>query len=287
MSSLYDESQYPFLTRLRGLKGSYPALNQILNKIPNKMDQGRQIVESTYLEQLHRPPGRCAVLEFQNGTVRHELFHTAAKLRGYMLRVKAADSKTKAKKRLYILEDLQIDFVETVGSELGMDPLVIAEQMNTWNFADIKSVGHRALPSLTQPDKAFTIRYYEFRRLNDAERKRKQRLLPQPKTPERQGPRYKGLENEISVLGNQTTFAANRRYYEAWLAVEGPSMPMEESVAFVRRCASFWTSQSKAYGQPDGAWNGMALATPNILWREPLTSDLPKQYCLSILLSMR
>jgi hypothetical protein len=36
--------------------------------------------------------------------------------------------------RLWILEDLDPEWVEVLGGSLGLDPLVLAEQTNTFNF---------------------------------------------------------------------------------------------------------------------------------------------------------
>jgi hypothetical protein len=219
-----------YLSRIQILKDAYPGLIQLLNKLPLPTDRGRQAIDSTYQNLCSRSPVRCAVLEFDNGCVHHQKFGTVNDLQLHFESIKNQPIKTTAC-RLYILEDLEPEFVETLGENLGIDPHVFAEQMNTWNCTDVESVGHRALPSLMQPKKAFTLRYYEFRKL---------------------GPKR---TDESSIFCNQMTFAVNRRYYEPWLTIDCPSMPNEGPVAFVRRCASFWTSQSKT-GPPGEVWNG-------------------------------
>jgi hypothetical protein len=132
---------------------------------------------------------------------------------------------------LYILEDLEPEFIELLGDRIGVDPLVFAEQTNAWYFTDVQSVGHRQLPSLNRPEKSFTLRYHELRKLDF------------------------DCRHDLSDLRSQMTFAINRRYYEPWLVVESPSMPTEDSVGVVRRCASFWTSQRKE-DAPGSGWNG-------------------------------
>ena len=229
MASL-NMDNYPYLRRVQRLKNSYPALNSFLDKLLKPKDEGSIAVENAYMERYGRPPGRCCVLEFQTDQVLPQVFGSVDELRQYLN--KTTDSTTSAKPlhRLFILEDIQIDYVEALGSSLGVDPLVFAEQMNTWNFTDVKSVGHRALPSLMRPEKAFNLRYYELRAL-----------------PPRQG---------LPVYSNKMTFAANRRYYEAWINIDGPSMPTVQHAGFVRRCASFWTSQNMNDLSDTTGWNG-------------------------------
>ncbi|EXJ94103.1 hypothetical protein A1O1_02496 [Capronia coronata CBS 617.96] len=226
----------PYLSRVKRLQHAYPGLNQLLNKISNKADQGRLVVDSAYKERYGRPPGRCAVLEFTDDGVKHEEFNTADGLRLHLETIKAQPTKNSAC-RLYVLEDLEPGFVETLGEHVGVDPHVFAEQMNTWNFTDVKSVGHRALPSMMQPGKAFTLRYYEFRGLDQS------------------------TKDDISSLGNQMSFAVNRRWYEPWMTIDGPSLPNDDPLAFLRRCASFWTSQSRSSKASDG-WNAVMLVDP-------------------------
>jgi hypothetical protein len=114
-----------------------------------------------------------------------------------------------------------------------VDPLVFSEQMNTWNFTDSWSIPHRGLPSMSIPGQSFTLRYYELRTLLD------------PKS--------------VDVLSLQTPLAVNRRRYERWRDIDIPSLGKpDRRHAFVRRCASFWTSQnSLPDGTPDGlGWDG-------------------------------
>ena len=170
------------------------------------------------------------MLEFNNGNVGHEQFDLAGDLRLHFQKIKSNKQKVEAC-RLYILEDLEPGFMELLGDNLGVDPLVFAEQTNAWYFTDVHSVGHGQLSSLIRPEKSFTLRYHELRKPD------------------------LGRENDLSVLRNQMTFAINRRLYEPWLVVESPSMPTEDSVALIRRCASFWTSQKKGVSSGAG-WNG-------------------------------
>jgi hypothetical protein len=124
----------------------------------------------------------------------------------------------KKHRRLFVLEDMEPDYVDALGHHLGVDPLVFTEHTNTWNYTSSWSIPHRGLPSMAVPERSFTLRYYELRTLFD------------PKS--------------IDVLTMQMTFAVNRRRYERWRDIDVPSSGTpDRRHAFVRRCASFWTSQ--------------------------------------------
>src|SRR5207247_2389831 len=129
-------------------------------------------------------------------------------------------SRESNRRRLFILEDMEPDYVDTLGAHLGVDPLVFSEQMNTWNFTDSRSIPHRGLPSVSQPNQSFTLRYHEIRTLDDPP--------------------------SIDTLTVQMTFAVNRRKCERWRDIDLPSFgsSTDNRHAFIRRCASFWTSQA-------------------------------------------
>lgn len=162
-------------------------------------------------------------------------FASPEALRRYMQENPANESRRHNKRRLFILEDLESDYVDALGAHLGVDPLVFCEQMNTWNFTDSRSIPYRGLPSMTDPSRSFTLRYYEFRTLEDP--------------------------MSVGSLSIQMTFAVNRRKYEKWRDIDLPSFGNSESDhrhGFIRRCASFWTSQEQpsATGQPTKGWDG-------------------------------
>jgi hypothetical protein len=148
-------------------------------------------------------------------------------------------------RRLFLLEDMEPDYVETLGHYLGVDPLVFSEQMNTWNYTDSWSIQHRGLPSLHAPEQSFTLRYYELRTLK--------------------------VPMSIDALTLQMTFAVNRRRYERWRDIDVPSAGKpDRRHGFVRRAVSFWTSQEQAPEEekPDEktirealGWDGMLLTS--------------------------
>ena len=91
---------------------------------------------------------------------------------------------------------------------------------------------------MSVPGQSFTLRYYELRTLLCAK--------------------------SVNVLKLQTSFAVNRRRYERWRDIDVPSSGTpDRRHAFVRRCASFWTSQSSpSDGEAnDEGWDGKASET--------------------------
>lgn len=223
----------PYFSRVKSLKDAYPALIQLLDKLDEFSDHGRQLVDEIYHNNFGNSPGRCAVLEFNNADVVEKQFDRPEHLRRHFQTING-DNQSTDTCRLYILEDLHPEFMELLGDNLGVDPHVFAEQTNTWYFTDFESIGHRQLPSLVRPEKSFTLRYRELRKP------------------------HLDYKDDLSPLSNQMTFAINRRWYEPWLVVESPSMPAKGSVSAVRRCASFWTSQEQDVFSKSG-WKGKSL----------------------------
>ena len=226
----------PYLQCLDTLEDAFPALKSFLEKLANEGEAGRKAVRQHYEKEHQRTPGRCYCLEFKAKSVvevEKGGFKSAAALREYLKEKPANKSREERHKRLFILEDMEPDYVDALGHHLGVDPLVFSEQMNTWNFTDSWSIPHRGLPSMSVPGQSFTLRYYELRTL----------LYP----------------DKIDVLSLQTSFAVNRRRYERWKDIDIPSLGKpDRRHAFVRRCASFWTSQNfLPDGKPDGlGWDG-------------------------------
>jgi len=188
----------PYLQRLRSLEHAFPALKAFLDKIKN-VDAGRQLVQDHY---QGRAPGRCYCLQFEADKVSPlegypDGFQSPAALRKYLKDTGTKVSRESNQRRLFILEDMEPDYVDALGDHLGVDPLVFSEQMNTWNFTDSRSIPHRGLPSVSLPNQSFTLRYYEIRTLDDP--------------------------SSVDKLRAQMTFAINRRKYERWRDIDLPS----------------------------------------------------------------
>ena|ERR1700761_2774270 len=228
----------PYLQLLRSLEHAFPALRGFLEKIEN-VDAGRKTVHKYYRDKYNRDPGRCHGLQFETDRVSSiegypNGFTSPQALKQYLLSHPAKSSRENNKCRLFILEDMEPDYVDALGHHLGVDPLVFCEQMNTWNFTDSKSIPYRGLPSLTRPKQSFTMRYYEIRTLGD------------PKS--------------VDLLNFQMTFAVNRRKYERWRDMDlSPDGSSDSRNAFIRRCTSFWTSQGQITDQNSQGWDGKLI----------------------------
>ncbi|KAJ9611254.1 hypothetical protein H2200_004437 [Cladophialophora chaetospira] len=162
-ASINSFASASYLDKVKSLQEAYPALIQLVDKIAQFDDHQSRTVKSTYSNEYDVSPGRCAVLEFKAGGVHHEDLPLASDLRHYFKTHETSVLNADAC-RLFILEDLEAEFIELLGDKLGVDPLVFAEQTNAWYFTDIVSVGHRQLPSLIKPQKSFTLRYHEIRK---------------------------------------------------------------------------------------------------------------------------
>jgi len=235
-AAMADFSNKPYFQRLQGLVHAFPALQSFLKKMQNE-DYGRVLVRSHYLRKHNRVPGRCYGLRFRDAGVsvlpesdRRTGFGSPEILREYLKTHPAYASRRSGEKRLFILEDLEPDYVDMLGEHLGIDPLVVSEQMNTWNFTTSSSIAYRGLPSTSSPKQSFTLKYYDIQTLQDP--------------------------SSVDALTFQMTFAINRRRYERWRDVDLPLAQMNSKQAFVRRCASFWTSQGELAGSRESGWDG-------------------------------
>ena len=171
-----------------------------------------------------RLPGRCAILTFEDDHVESKEFLDPRQVTEFLETSAALENQC----RLWILEDLQPDWINVLGGQMGVDPQVFSEQSNAWNYTDSDSIPTRTLPSLIDPERGFTLRYFEIRRLHDA--------------------------HDITHLGDHKTFAINWRRFERWRAIDPPSLePLHRPQhGFVRRCASFWTNQRPGQAGWDG-----------------------------------
>jgi hypothetical protein len=226
----------PYLKCLETLENAFPALKTFLEKLANDKEPGREAVKAHYDKNHGREPGRCYCLNFGDDSVSmvgDGAFESVKSLREYLQSSSAEKSREDKQRRLFVLEDMEPGYVDALGHHLGVDPLVFSEQMNTWNFTDSWSIPFRGLPSMSIPGQSFTLRYYELR------------TLFAPKS--------------VDVLSLQSSFAINRRRYERWRDIDVPSLGKpDRRHAFVRRCASFWTSQALAHDgkHDDVGWDG-------------------------------
>jgi hypothetical protein len=176
--------------------------------------------------QLRQPvfPVCAAVLEFRDDEVRKINFDDKDGESGYeKLQVYLSSSSSDCQHRLYLLEDLDAPFVELLGAYLNIDGTVFASQIRDTHYSGEWKSGHQPkLPSFHDPNKSFTLRYYEARYFDDCN--------------------ISELSSAVRTMGNiqrQVTFGIGKsRHYTG-------------HVGLIRRNTSFW---SRVEG--DGSWNG-------------------------------
>jgi hypothetical protein len=182
-------------------------------------------------KQLSNPgvyPVRVAVLEFRKNKVTCIDFDSKDGQDGYekLASYLASEAPSECRHRLYLLEDLNPSFIELLGAYLNIDGTVFASQIRDAHFSGGYVNGHAPkLPSFQDPNKSFTLRYYEARYFDD------------PAMPE--------FSSSVRTLGNvsrQITFGrgASRK-------IPG----FDGHVGFIRRNTSFWSRREN-----NGAWNG-------------------------------
>ncbi|KAL4808289.1 hypothetical protein BDV18DRAFT_158395 [Aspergillus unguis] len=209
-----------YLEHVRGLKTRYPCIAQFLSDWERYLPAGQLT-------------SRCGVLEFIQGRQPEFLdLSDLAVLHDYLENI---DPAAPCRNRLFILEDLDEVSVEALGSALQIDPLVLADQLFAYHFAANTTVPRRALPSLTDPSRSFTLRYYELRQTaNDR-------------------------------VYNRRTYARASRLIEKW---QGLSLSGRRGlrVDVVRHNVSFWCKDGlPGEREPTaGAWTGILFVDPPV-----------------------
>jgi hypothetical protein len=147
----FEELSY--FHRLRKLENAFPALKPFLEKV-NNVDVGRQIVQDFYQQKHELARGRCYCLELKEDHVSiidgyPNGFGSPQALRTYLENHPAESSRQRNRRRLFILEDMESNYVDALDYHLGVDPLVFSGQMNTWNFTD--SIPRTAITLVGKP----------------------------------------------------------------------------------------------------------------------------------------
>jgi hypothetical protein len=112
-----------YLQRLRSIERAFPPLKSFLGKIKN-VDIPRKIVQDFY-EVHDRSPGRCYGLQFEADKVSllqgyPHGFESPQALSQYLEHHPAESSRISNKRRLFILEDMEPDYVSALGEHLGV-----------------------------------------------------------------------------------------------------------------------------------------------------------------------
>ena len=119
-----------YLQGLLELSIGYPAINGFLKRTGDS--EPRRVVREEYAKRHRSLPGRCVLLTFHETHVEHRFFATPDELAAYFDEHTSEGGPRPC--HLWILEDLELPWVDVLGGRLGLDPLVFSEQTNTFNF---------------------------------------------------------------------------------------------------------------------------------------------------------
>ncbi|KAJ5613586.1 hypothetical protein N7528_007240 [Penicillium herquei] len=213
-----------YLDQARKLRARFPCMKQFFadwerlspNSLPRTLS-------------LNPVSSRCGVLEFiQNEQPRFIDLSDQTDLQNY---INTMNTNYSCQNRLFLLEDLEESKLETLGSALMIDPLVLADHLFTYHFSQTHTIPHRKLPSVINAERSFTLRYYELRetghRVADAQTSRRR------------------------------TFARASRQIESWKDLA--EYQKETIVDLVRHNISFWCDKGLGRDKNQGAWNGMSI----------------------------
>jgi hypothetical protein len=139
----------------------------------------------------------------------------------------ASSSRDRCQHRLFLVEDLDTEYVEILGSYLNVDGTVFASQIRDAHYSGGANGHVPRLPSFHNPHHSFTLRYYESRYFNI---------------------------QSLSDYGTDLVTAANvRRQITFKIGSYHFGKPGEPKghVGQIRRNTSFWSRKEE-----DGSWNG-------------------------------
>ncbi|PQE03843.1 Mg2+ transporter zinc transport protein [Rutstroemia sp. NJR-2017a BBW] len=174
---------------------------------------------------------RCTIFTLNsNKTATSQHFTTASSIKEYFLRRRKPeeDGIHRTTNCIHILEGLDPEFVDVYGSYLMIDPIFFAKQdrNDVWDLLDLQDdySDTELLPSLTDPDKYFRLKYREMRRF---------------------GPDFKHWRTVCSVTGSH-------------LAAVGFQWKLDSIAALERKC-SFWFRKP---AQGSEGWDAIILCDP-------------------------
>lgn len=211
-----------YLSLVRELSHRYPTLSYLTSFIQKQ--------RSNYSHD-HHPVG-CSVLEFHESGVKHiELnsYSTGTDIQCTKLAQYLSSQPASPTGRLYMLEDLSEPYIELLRSYLGVNALVFAAQIHGGHWVEDDRMGHPPkLLSFSDPEKSFTLRYYETRVFG----------RPSSNPAPFMVRTASNMSRNITFQNEVTKGDRNNMWHD------GP-------VATIHRNASFWCRSEQ-----DGSWNG-------------------------------
>jgi hypothetical protein len=128
------------------------------NKYPNLIQEDRKRYETNF-----NYPSRAAHFDFDSsGRPRKEVFVSLSELKNHLNSTSSTVAQSE-QRRLYILEGTNADFVETLGTALGVDPNVFLRHKRIALWENSHQTGNTPpLPSLINPQDNFLMEYCEL-----------------------------------------------------------------------------------------------------------------------------
>jgi len=145
-------------------------------------------------------------------------FHTLQELNEYLDKPEPGPLAPRC--RVYVLENLTLEYIAIFGHHFNVDPTVFAEQAQRMNWADFPNENYTPKLHLRRdPNRSFTLRYSELRLFAES---------------------VAGLKLVDSSAGRVVTVTTRANHLSRF-----------HRVGIVRRCISFWCTKIKKDG-----WEG-------------------------------
>lgn len=225
-----DPSVHPYesyLSLVFEMSRRYPTLNYLTSLVQKQRSKG------SYAQH----PVGCSVLEFHKNGVKSIEFNsssTGTDAQGTKLAKYLSSQPTTPTRRLYMLEDLSEPYIELLGSHLGVDAQVFAAQIHDGHWVENDQTGNPSkLLSLNDPEKSFTLRYYETR------------IFDRP-------PLNTVSPDSSFIVRTVANVSRNITFQHEVTTGDRNNIWHDRPVATIRRNASFWCRDEQ-----DGGWNGM------------------------------
>lgn len=112
---------------------------------------------------LSRRSANCVILQFtRSQTIKKAMFDEPARLNGF-LNLMSMEATEDSVCNIYIVQNINSEVVSALGHHLQVPPLVfMSHERTSWWSRQHDNANHAPeLPSLTNPEQAFQLNYYE------------------------------------------------------------------------------------------------------------------------------
>ena len=149
----------PAGSHLSAVGGYRDKIVQLQNKYPDLACQDRHRITYDYAFT-----SRVACFEFEpNSTAQRHLIPDVAALRSHLGLNATTSPGATPRRRLYIMEGANLEYVDAFGTALQMDPTLVASHNRTAFWETYHESGNNpGLPTLRDPQLSFQMRYREL-----------------------------------------------------------------------------------------------------------------------------